>query len=329
MNAPFYQLGPPEQFRRVGTLARLALAHYNLGNVEVAPLNYGANATYRVTRLRDHERFVLRVHTPQRPTAQIRSELTWLDALYADGFTVPRAISSDEGERIITATVPEVPERRDCTLLAWVEGKVTRRRRTPELLRRIGTHIARLHVHSVRFRVPSNFARPRWDPDSLLDDPTWRVGWESLNSTQLNVFLQVADRFRTTALHLGAGDEQFGLIHGDFTFDNLLLYRGDVRLIDFDDCGFGYFLYDIATLLDRIEWRDDYWTLRRALLEGYSEERELPREHEALLDLFLLARWAFLGVAFLSAPAYSPGGAYSDRFLTIVVPKMRKYLRSL
>jgi len=101
---------------------------------------------------------------------------------------------------------------------------------------------------------------------------------------------QAANRFRATAFHLGSGNRVFGLIHVDFTFDNILFYRRSVRVIDFDDCGFGYFLYDIATLLDRIEWRDDYRSLRRALLNGYGEERDLPPEQQAMLDLFLLTR---------------------------------------
>jgi len=51
-------------------------------------------------------------------------------------------------------------------------------------------------------------------------------------------------------------------------------------------------------------------------------------EAQALLELFVLTRWAFLGVAFLSTPEHSPGRAYSDRFMKIVVPKMQKYLRT-
>ena len=111
---------------------------------------------------------------------------------------------------------------------------------------------------------------------------------------------------------------------GTLPFDNVLVHRGGVRIIDFDDCGFGYFLYDIAALLDRIEWREDYPRLRTAMLEGYREQRSLSANHEALLDLFLLVRWAFLGIAFLSAPEYAPGRAYAPRFLKIVVPKMRR-----
>jgi Ser/Thr protein kinase RdoA (MazF antagonist) len=142
-------------------------------------------------------------------------------------------------------------------------------------------------------------------------------------------FREVAEQFKRLAAKLVVGPQVFGLIHGDFTFDNVLLYRRDLRIIDFDDCGFGYFLYDIATLLDRIEWREDYPSLRAALIEGYRKECSFSSGHERLLDLFLLVRWTFLGLTFLSAPEYATGRAYAPRFLKIVVPKMRKYLQNL
>jgi len=82
----------------------------------------------------------------------------------------------------------------------------------------------------------------------------------------------------------------FGLIHGVFTFDNVPFHRGEARFIDFDDCGQGYFLYDLAILLDRLEWRQDY----QSLLSGYREERPLSASNERTLDLFLTVRWTFL-----------------------------------
>jgi Ser/Thr protein kinase RdoA (MazF antagonist) len=150
-----------------------------------------------------------------------------------------------------------------------------------------------------------------------------------LTSGELNLFQQIADRFGDATSHLGAGGAVFGVIHGDFTFNNILTHRDGVRVIDFDDCGLGYFLYDIATLLDRLEWRDDYRVLRAALIEGYRTQRELRAEHEAMLDLFLLTRWAFLGLAFLSAPERSLGRMYAARFMKIVIPKMQKYLLTI
>lgn len=325
----FWQLNRPDQLRQLRTVARAALARYELGTVRLEAMHYRTNAIYRVTRLRDGMRFALRIHAPGTPKAHIWSELVWLDALKADGFTVPHPILSREGDPMITVALPHVAGERICTLMAWIEGRIARKRRSPGQVWRIGGQIARLHQHATRFRPPQGFARPRWDPDSLVSDPLWQLGWRRLNRNQLRLMREIADRFKAVASDLGYGNEVFGLIHGDFTFDNVLFHRGDVRAIDFDDCGHGYYLYDIATLLDRMEWRDDYATLRKALVLGYRQERALHPEHERLLDLFLLIRWTFLGLMFLSAPDCSPGRNYSTRFLSTVVPKMRRYLRML
>ena len=50
-----------------------------------------------------------------------------------------------------------------------------------------------------------------------------------------------------------------------------------------------------------------------------------PGEHEAYLHLFVLARWVFLGVCFLSRPEFSD---YTPRFMKIVEPKIERYLRA-
>ncbi len=139
------------------------------------------------------------------------------------------------------------------------------------------------------------------------------------------MFETVAGRLARITRRLGTGRDVFGLIHGDLIFPNVLFHRGQARPIDFDDCGFGYFLYDMAILLDRIEMRPDYRVLRAALLDGYRQVRPLTGEQEAYLDLFLLARWVFLGVCFLSRPEFRD---YAPRFLGIVEPKMWRYLRA-
>jgi Ser/Thr protein kinase RdoA (MazF antagonist) len=42
----------------------------------------------------------------------------------------------------------------------------------------------------------------------------------------------------------GRGADRFGLTHGDLMPDNVLLQDGVPHVIDFDDCGFGWYLYD-------------------------------------------------------------------------------------
>lgn len=48
---------------------------------------------------------------------------------------------------------------------------------------------------------------------------------------------------------LGERSATFGLIHADLHLDNVLFAGGEARPIDFDDCGLGHWLYDIAVTL--------------------------------------------------------------------------------
>ena len=161
----------------------------------------------------------------ERSGAEIQSELRWLDALGEDGLPVPQARPAADGERMIRAG------GRDCTLLTWATGRRAGKRPTPEQVRRIGCEMARLHAHAARLEVPEWFAPPRWNPKTLVNG----VGWQRLNPEQAELFRRVAGRFMLAAAELGYGSDVFGLIHGDFTFENVLFDRGELRVIDFDE----------------------------------------------------------------------------------------------
>jgi Ser/Thr protein kinase RdoA (MazF antagonist) len=324
---PFDDLNRTAQFRRLTPLARCALLDYDLGEVSLSALQYIQNATWGVQSC-GGQRYVLRVHAPRRHgTAAIRSELLWLEALSTGaGFVVSTPVRARGGRLWTIASAVGVPEPRVCTLLTWVPGRFGRRRRTPAMLHKIGGLMAPLHEHARQFRTPPSFVRPRWDHRGLFARRAETArGWDRLSPRQKELFETVAGRMATVTCRLGTGRDVFGLIHGDLIFPNVLFHRGEARPIDFDDCVFGYFLYDMAILLDRIEMRPDYRALRGALLDGYRRVRPLPEEQEAYLDLFLLARWVFLGLCFLSRPEF---GDYAPRFMRIVEPKMRHYLRT-
>ena len=66
----------------------------------------------------------------------------------------------------------------------------------------------------------------------------------------------------------GRGADRYGLIHADFRLANLLIHNGDTRVIDFDDCGIGWFLYDAATAVSFFEDRTDVPELMEAWMEA-------------------------------------------------------------
>jgi Ser/Thr protein kinase RdoA (MazF antagonist) len=70
-----------------------------------------------------------------------------------------------------------------------------------------------------------------------------------------------------------------------------LLYDGHrLSLIDFDDSGFGWYLFELATVLFTQMDEPDYAEIRAVLVAGYRSLRSLDEEDYARLPLFLLLR---------------------------------------
>jgi hypothetical protein len=94
--------------------------------------------------------------------------------------------------------------------------------------------------------------------------------WDLIPADLRRKFDRVASGMQRVMTQRGDGADQVGLIHADLHLDNALFRRDDVRIIDFDDCGFGYWLYDIAVPLWELRHRGDYEQFRAALVEGYT-----------------------------------------------------------
>jgi len=90
--------------------------------------------------------------------------------------------------------------------------------------------------------------------------------------------------------HLGKALHRCGLIHADFRLANLLIHEGNVRVIDFDDCGLGWFLYDAASAVTFFEDRPEVPALLDAWLEGYRRVRPLAKEDETELWTLIMMR---------------------------------------
>ena len=66
----------------------------------------------------------------------------------------------------------------------------------------------------------------------------------------------------------GQSAERFGLVHADIRLANLLVDDGHVRVIDFDDCGFAWFMYDFATTVSFMEDHPRVPELRDGVARG-------------------------------------------------------------
>jgi Ser/Thr protein kinase RdoA (MazF antagonist) len=269
MPLAFAVLDQAGQTRRLKQLARLALAEYDVPAKTLTLLPNGWNTNFRV----DHDH-VLRLRTTTPRFAE--AETAWLTALAKDTtLGVPEPVPTRTGEHVTTVSTPDVPGERTCVLYRWVEGRFHGKSLTANDIRKVGEFTARLQQHG---RTMPPLARNRVD---TLPDHTARLAAD-LHSAEAGVLFERAiTRTRSTLAALGTADH--GLIHADLHQENFLFHHGEVRAIDFDDCGYGHHLYDLAATISEL----DDPALRAPLLEGYRSVS--PVEHEeALEDLILL-----------------------------------------
>jgi Ser/Thr protein kinase RdoA (MazF antagonist) len=308
------------QVVRMRRMAVQALDAYPLAGPELRFIAHGENTTFRVdAKAPDGPgRFLLRLHRPARhgrnidPAAAVDSELAWLTALRADtSLAVPEPFRTIGGNLTTVAAATEVPQPRVCSVLRWMDGRVHSAVPRPVHLRRLGAVMARLHEHATRWRSPPGFVRIRWDWETFFGDTMTYGGlnaaevWDLLPDDLRRRFDRVAARMQHVMTRLGDAADSAGLIHADLHLDNALFWRGDVRVIDFDDCGFGYWLYDLAVALWELRDRPDYEQFRDGLIEGYTQHRPLPGDLN-FLDDFVATRDVAFALWFTGTAQVNP-----------------------
>lgn len=306
---PFATLTHRGQIGRLRRLAVKALSAYKINEPRLIVLMHEDNTTFRIESA-NGERYVLRIHRPSRRTiAEVRSEMMWLAALRQDtNLVVPQPIPTRDGEFVTIVGVEGVPEPRMCVLLRWITGRFMNDGLTPSHLERAGAFMAHLHLSTIQFKLPDGFVRGRLDNlygkpqgisetvarqqvDNPEDEAMAILHVADVCSSQDTILVEkLIGKIRGVQRTIGHQPEVFGLIHGDFHQWNYLFHQGQVRLIDFDDCGYGHHLYDMAVTIYNIDWKDNASALRVGFLAGYRQVRPLSDEHEQYLDTLMALR---------------------------------------
>ena len=286
------------QIQRMREIARHALPLYGIEPVSIALLLHAYHTTFTVTGA-DGVRYVLHIlrHVQGPPfetssSISLESELWWLDRIRTHlGLTVPAPVRTPEGNGVVSVSLEGIEPPRLCSLYHWVDARLVMNRLTTEHLEAVGRLTAQLHNHAAELSVPPWFNRPRVDnADAETEAGVIRLVTEGLSPHAAVVTRRALRRVRHAQETLGSGPGVFGLIHADIHQRNYLFKSRDVRLIDFGDCGWGHYLYDLAVTVSELGALPRYADLRAALLDGYRQERDLSLAHEALIDTFVMLR---------------------------------------
>jgi Ser/Thr protein kinase RdoA (MazF antagonist) len=304
----FYTLPESEKEACFRRLVEQALPLWGHQSAQCVLIKQRENAVFAV-HAEDGARFVMRVHRAEyHSNEELLSELQWVAALAEFGVETPQVIPAVDGALFKTVQVPQVPEPRQIDVMAWIDGKQIGSieqafENLPDAIRNyrvIGKLMAQMHSFATQWQSPPGFTRRDWDEQGLLgEEPLWGRFWELeiLNAEQ-RVRLLAGRQAALQALQsYGKGDDRYSLIHADTLPENFLVdVNGTIRVIDFDDGGYGWHLFDFATALFPVLGKDCFNDLLQALVTGYQEIRSLPPEFDQLLPLFFLLRgFTYLG----------------------------------
>lgn len=290
-------------------LATAATRNYDLPTgLTVKLINLSENATYAV-QAPDGQCWALRIHRDgYHAHAAIASELAWLQALRNDHVvTTPLPVAGRNGEIIQIIGHPRLKNSRHVVLSQWetgVEPGIGEDLARPfEVL---GEVTARMHHHARNWPRPIWFTRSVWNFETALGETQphwgrWRDGI-GVDGPKAALFGRTVDLIGRRLGAYSQDASRFGLIHCDLRLANLLIDAGEVKVVDFDDCGFGWFMYDAATPVSFYEHEPVVPDLIEAWKTGYRRVLDLAAADEAEIPTFVMLRRMLL-VAWIGSHA--------------------------
>lgn len=296
----FFEISVEEQADRLRAAGYDALQHWNMTDCELHLIKYRENAVFRVDS--GAKRRALRMHRHgYHSDDELRSELQWMRALGEVGIVVPTVVPAASGELFISHTAAGLPGTIQIDLFEWIDGRqlgsveegIADDAGVATTYRTIGELAARVHNQAVSWQLPAGFTRHAWDAAGLAgEQPFWGRFWEigAATAEQKALLERARDAVFAELSRLAKSPGTYSMIHADFAPENIMVDGDQLRLIDFDDAGFGWHLFELVTSLYFIQGEAYFEQARDALIDGYRSHRQLPDEQLELMPLFFLAR---------------------------------------
>lgn len=275
-------------------LALFIAGRYGFENATCKLLRTGMNHLYLVAT--GTEQYVFRVYTVNwRTTLDIAEELRLLDHLKSNGISVSYPIADVNGSYVQELEAPE--GLRYGVLFSFAPGKKDPRF-SAEVSRLIGITMARLHNITEGFQLQ----RVTYNEEILLDRSFEMTSdFFGTGSTEMEFVKGVTELLRSEYCNADVTQLPDGAVHLDIWFDNLHLDGNDITLFDFDFCGNGRLVHDVAYFIYQLCFTNpveaDYIAKRDAFLEGYTSVRQLTAEEIRMIPYTALGVIVFfLGI---------------------------------
>lgn len=260
-----------------------ALGAFGLSEDQIKQLGNFENYVYE-GRKEDKACILRLTHSSHRKPEEVESELDWVNHLIREGVEVQAPLPARDG-RFVVPVPAEDGTVFSVSLFEKAEGHHPRYSDQEEwnesLFREWGRKTGQIHRASQTYRKPDRLpSRPHWDEDELKENAADYVpAGEEWMLERLNALI---DRFHS----LPKDTASYGLLHTDIHPGNFFVDGGKLRVFDFDDCSYTWYVHDLAIPLyysvawglpasyegDRDRFAVDFF---RAFWDGYAQEFQL------------------------------------------------------
>jgi Ser/Thr protein kinase RdoA (MazF antagonist) len=291
------------------SLARALQAEYGLPpTIDVNLYRISGSDVYQVTDHGDSMWFLKVYRSTKYDARRALASARALQVLGRHGFSVPQLVPNQRGETLVEFRAVEGP--RIAYMYQGILGPEPREADAEHGVR-FGRTAARLHQVMDEVASPGDFSVV--DYDYLFGRYLRGVEHFLEYETSALRFLRklAQDLWNELNRLLPKTSPQFGFCHGDMHTGNAVLTdAGQIFLLDFDACGFGWRVMDIGTYYVSHDWMgldDEGYRKRQQVcsyfLQGYNSVRPLTEEELKALDLFMAIRhFELLGIGIYRVP---------------------------
>lgn len=306
---------------------------------------FGIPAGAHVELVKHRENFVFRVDSQAKSFAarvhrfgyrseqEVRTEVAFHRALWSQGLPVSEIVPTVDGSPVCLVA-DDADQLHAIDLQTWIEdaaplGTIEEAfdgtsPLTPEAFHLLGSMCAQFHQAASRVGRVEGYVRQAWSLEGLVGgDAVWGnpLGLAELTGEDRRVIERVIASLRLDLSSSEHDDRHYGMVHADFTPENVLVHDDTFHIIDFDDFGEGWYMFDLATVLFFYIPHARYVEYAHSLIAGYCSVRELPDDSLALLAPMLVAR----GLTYFGWATDRPG----DETAKFVTEQLRPLVLSM
>ncbi|WP_058302604.1 phosphotransferase enzyme family protein [Gorillibacterium timonense] len=216
--------------------------------------------------------------------------------------------SSDDNKAVgeMIRKIDKIPDKITIPLFKFAAGiyakvgKLQRKSSMNDMDRRlffeVGMIAGKIHAQSKKWEQPAYYKRMEWDFEG-----TFGVEWnnfygESYRSREWLTVSEIAALDRCVEMtksrleSYGKSPDRYGMIHSDLRAANLLKNGNAIGVLDFDDCGKGWYMYEIAGAVALIEHRPDLEEIIQEIIKGYESVLPISNEDKEEIWTFIMMR---------------------------------------